>query len=208
MRRGRFARWLGLAWTGGEWPLSPLPVSASIAARGARSQEKVHARRTTESALSIRIPQTSQGLRAGREAGKYPGSFQNLPGTDRAIGQPNTPIQATMGNISARQVVKTRSIYHDPSIRQALQQRGVRRAAANARANLNLAAENSRWRHFAPQVAAAEPAERRRSAARCANFSSRRPPRSSPPATLRRSPPAPLRRAHAASRVRRCRTSA
>ena len=28
-----------------------------------------------------------------------------------------------MGNIGARQVVKTRSIYHDPSIRQALQQR-------------------------------------------------------------------------------------
>ena len=28
-----------------------------------------------------------------------------------------------MGNISARQVAKTRSIYHDPSIRQALQQR-------------------------------------------------------------------------------------
>ena len=28
-----------------------------------------------------------------------------------------------MGNITARQVVKTRSIYHDPSIRQALQQR-------------------------------------------------------------------------------------
>ena len=28
-----------------------------------------------------------------------------------------------MGNIAARQVVKTRSIYHDPSIRQALQQR-------------------------------------------------------------------------------------
>ena len=28
-----------------------------------------------------------------------------------------------MGNISARQVVKTRSIYHDPSIRRALQQR-------------------------------------------------------------------------------------
>ena len=28
-----------------------------------------------------------------------------------------------MGNIPARQVAKTRSIYHDPSIRQALQQR-------------------------------------------------------------------------------------
>ena len=28
-----------------------------------------------------------------------------------------------MGNIAARQVAKTRSIYHDPSIRQALQQR-------------------------------------------------------------------------------------
>ena len=28
-----------------------------------------------------------------------------------------------MGNVSARQVAKTRSIYHDPSIRQALQQR-------------------------------------------------------------------------------------
>ena len=28
-----------------------------------------------------------------------------------------------MGNIATRQVVKTRSIYHDPSIRQALQQR-------------------------------------------------------------------------------------
>ena len=28
-----------------------------------------------------------------------------------------------MGNISARQVVKTRSIYHDPCIRRALQQR-------------------------------------------------------------------------------------
>jgi len=31
-----------------------------------------------------------------------------------------SPLQANMGNIAARQ---TRSIYHDPSIRQALQQR-------------------------------------------------------------------------------------
>ena len=35
-----------------------------------------------------------------------------------------------MGNISARQVVKTRSIYHDPSIRQALQQRRFATATA------------------------------------------------------------------------------
>ena len=41
-----------------------------------------------------------------------------------------SPLQATMGNISARQVVKTRSIYHDPSIRQALQQRRFATATA------------------------------------------------------------------------------
>ena len=35
-----------------------------------------------------------------------------------------------MGNISARQVIKTRSIYHDPSIRQALQQRRFATATA------------------------------------------------------------------------------
>jgi hypothetical protein len=35
-----------------------------------------------------------------------------------------------MGNIGARQVVKTRSIYHDPSIRQALQQRRFATATA------------------------------------------------------------------------------
>ena len=37
----------------------------------------------------------------------------------------------TMGNISARQVAKTRSIYHDPSIRQALQQRHFATATAS-----------------------------------------------------------------------------
>ena len=35
-----------------------------------------------------------------------------------------------MGNIAARQVAKTRSIYHDPSIRQALQQRRFATATA------------------------------------------------------------------------------
>ena len=35
-----------------------------------------------------------------------------------------------MGNIGARHVVKTRSIYHDPSIRQALQQRRFATATA------------------------------------------------------------------------------
>ena len=39
-----------------------------------------------------------------------------------------------MGNISARQVVKTRSIYHDPSIRQALQQRGFATTAKKPQA--------------------------------------------------------------------------
>ena len=35
-----------------------------------------------------------------------------------------------MGNIAARQAPKTRSIYHDPSIRQALQQRRFATATA------------------------------------------------------------------------------
>ena len=39
-----------------------------------------------------------------------------------------------MGNISARQVAKTRSIYHDPSIRQALQQRRFATATAQKKA--------------------------------------------------------------------------
>ena len=36
-----------------------------------------------------------------------------------------------MGNIAARQAAKTRSIYHDPSIRQALQQRRFATAVAH-----------------------------------------------------------------------------
>ena len=39
-----------------------------------------------------------------------------------------------MGNIAARQVAKTRSIYHDPSIRQALQQRRFATAMAQEKA--------------------------------------------------------------------------
>ena len=39
-----------------------------------------------------------------------------------------------MGNIAARQVAKTRSIYHDPSIRQALQQRRFATATAQKKA--------------------------------------------------------------------------
>ena len=117
------ARRLGPAWTGGEWPLSPSPVSAARSRRRPRDRRE-RSKHVEPPGPHCRLgyPRRLQGRAPGEKRGEICTTREEAQELSQQTEHWQPFYTRTMGNIAARQA--SRSIYHDPSIRRALQQRG------------------------------------------------------------------------------------